>query len=318
MAQKISIIIPTRNIDNLALECIEKCRKLDYPDYEIIVVTDNADEIPGPDGGIRVIPVRDLPGVKKNRGVEHSRGNICAFVDSDAYPDARWLVNAVNFLQNEDIGAVGGPNLTPPGDSLRQKLAGLTLSSNVALGKFSSRYKISRPHFPVELPSCNLIVKKSVLAGTRSFAPDLLTAEDADLSFKIQEMGKRIFYSPDVVVYHHRRPLFMPYCRQIFRYGLDKNLLLRRMSIYKRLKKFCYYTIPGAFAIAFAMFILSMFSSAVRNVFLIMAAAYFIILLVESIRLSARYFPHIFLAIILTHFSYFAGFVYGHFKKNRS
>lgn len=316
MTPKVSIIIPTKNIDNLTLECIKHCQHLDYPDYEILIITDTAERILDDTGIIKIIPVEDLPGVKKNKGVEYAEGSICAFVDSDAYPDKKWLKNAVRFLQDENTGAVGGPNLTPAADSLLQKLAGLTLSSTIALGKFSSRYKLFRPHYPVELPSCNLIVKKDVLIKTKSFTSDLLTAEDADLSFKIQEIGKKIFYSPDVIVYHHRRPLFMPYFKQIFRYGLDKNLLLLRMPFKKKLRKLCYYIIPGTFSSAFIMFLLSLFFAQFRSIFLILLTVYFLILLIESIRLKARYFPHLFIAITFTHCAYFMGFIYGYFKKD--
>lgn len=317
MVPKVSIIIPTKNMDNLTIECIKHCSNLDYPNYEILVITDDVKENLDIPNTIKIIPVKDLPGVKKNKGVEYTEGNICAFIDSDAYPDNKWLKNAVYYLENnEEIGAVGGPNLTPPEDSLRQKLAGLTLSSTIALGKFSTRYKIFHPYYPVELPSCNLIVKKDILKRAGGFTSNSLTAEDTNLSFRIQENGGKIFYSPDVIVYHHRRPLFIPYCKQIFHYGLDKNILLRRMPLYKRFKKLCYYTIPGTFTIAFILLILSIFSSDIRNIFLILFCIYFFILLIESIRLKVRYFAHLFLAIFFTHFSYFMGFIYGYFKNN--
>jgi cellulose synthase/poly-beta-1,6-N-acetylglucosamine synthase-like glycosyltransferase len=40
----ISIIIPCRKIDNYTRECIEYCKKLDYDNYEIIVLPDNLSE----------------------------------------------------------------------------------------------------------------------------------------------------------------------------------------------------------------------------------------------------------------------------------
>jgi cellulose synthase/poly-beta-1,6-N-acetylglucosamine synthase-like glycosyltransferase len=50
--------------------------------------------------------------------VKYAKGEICAFIDSDARPEKNWLKNALPYLSDPEVVAVGGPGLTPPEDSL--------------------------------------------------------------------------------------------------------------------------------------------------------------------------------------------------------
>ncbi|MGB9111575.1 MAG: glycosyltransferase [Acidimicrobiales bacterium] len=103
-----SVVIPTlcSRIDDLS-RCIEALNKLDYPDYEIVVV-DNRLQQDERDG--RLTPIRDAPRVRivseripgisaaKNRGVVSARGEVVAFTDDDIVVDEGWLRGLVTPL----------------------------------------------------------------------------------------------------------------------------------------------------------------------------------------------------------------------------
>ena len=93
----ISIIIPCKEIDKYTEECIRYCLELDYPNYEIIVLPDyESKQILR---NVKIIPTGPItPGAKRNIGVTNSNGEICAFIDSDAYPPRDWLKNAAKYL----------------------------------------------------------------------------------------------------------------------------------------------------------------------------------------------------------------------------
>ena len=80
------------------------------------------------------------PGVKRNIGLKSSNGAYCAFIDNDAYPRSDWLTNALQLLEDPNVGGVGGPGLTPEADGSMQKAGGYVLSSFM-VGNLSSRYK---------------------------------------------------------------------------------------------------------------------------------------------------------------------------------
>ena len=318
MDVKVSIIIPTKKIDEKTKRCIEECEKLNYENFEIIVLPDFLpNEKINCSFKIKIIPTGEVyPSIKKNIGVKNSEGEICAFIDSDAYPDKNWLKNAIlNFNENNKILAVGGPNLTPENSKLLEKMSGLILSSFVFMGKFATRHIIYKPYFPVELPSCNLLVKKEVFESITYFPGQYLTAEDAYLCFKILENGGLIFYSPDVIVYHHRRPLFLPFLKQIFNYGRDKSWVLKKLNMKERFKKLCYYTIPSFITIFLILLIFSFFFIPLRKIVLISFVTYLFLIIFESIRKGKRYFLILTFGAISTHLFYYLGFLYGTFKK---
>ncbi len=123
----VSIIIPCKEVDKYTRECIEVCRKLDYSNFEIILLPDAFNSIID---GVKVIVTGSVsPGVKRNIGVKNSNGEFCAFIDNDAYPRSDWLTNALKYLEDPEVGGVGGPGLTPEADGFMQKAGGYVLSS---------------------------------------------------------------------------------------------------------------------------------------------------------------------------------------------
>ncbi len=119
MNQKVSIIIPCKEIDSLTIESINKCKELDYDYFEIIVLPD-IESLLLP--GIKIISTGAVsPGRKRNIGVARSDGEFLAFIDNDAYPRKDWLKNAMKYFENPEIAGVGGPGVTPDEDPLLQK-----------------------------------------------------------------------------------------------------------------------------------------------------------------------------------------------------
>src|SRR3989304_6402127 len=106
----VSIIIPCKDVDDYTRECIKQCKQLNYDNYEVILLPDDSKEIIE---GVKVIPTGPVPpGVKRNIGIENSRGEFCAFIDNDAYPENDWLTKAVEYFENPQVAGVGGPGLT--------------------------------------------------------------------------------------------------------------------------------------------------------------------------------------------------------------
>ena len=115
---KVSVIVPFYKEKKYVIECVENCLRLDYPSFEVIVVSKVPLEI---DPRVKLmVDESDSQGRKKNVGVLAATGDICAFVDEDAYPSPDWLKNAVPHFEDSEFGAVCGPGITPPGDGVLQ------------------------------------------------------------------------------------------------------------------------------------------------------------------------------------------------------
>src|SRR5262245_13960796 len=85
---RISVVMPVYNAERLLGECLGALAARTLRDYEVIVVddssTDRSREIAA-EHGARVVPSggRLGPGRARNKGVEHARGDVVFFIDSD-------------------------------------------------------------------------------------------------------------------------------------------------------------------------------------------------------------------------------------------
>lgn len=225
----VSIIIPVATNNKNLEENLQVLRDIDYPDYEVIVLPDD-ESLKSRDKKIKVIKTgKILPAEKRDKGIEASKGEIIAFLDDDAVPAAGWLKNAVRHFDDEDIAAVGGPAVTPDADSLMQKASGAVYASWLMAGKMSYRYIPYGPREVDDYPSCNLFIRKDILKQIGGLQTHYWPGEDTILCLKItKELGKKIIYDPDVLVYHHRRALFIPHLKQIARYALHRGYFVKK------------------------------------------------------------------------------------------
>ena len=266
MTSKISIIIPLYILSDRFKKDFKRYLDLDYPDYEIMVVHDKGLEFHYE--GVRVLNTgKDTtgPAEKRDLAIKEAQGSICAFIDDDAYPDRDWLKNAVKYFNDDRVGAVGGPGLTPPEDSFMMKAGGLCYESFMGSGPIRYRFVKDKHRTVDDITAYNLFIRKDVLEKTGGFASTFYGGEDTKLCIEITKLGKLILYRPDVIVYHHRRPLFMPHLLQIGNLGLHRGYFAKRIPQTSR--KYFYFIPPLFVTFIFAGLILSMLSKTAAVIF---------------------------------------------------
>ena len=307
----VSIVIPVKERDRYLEECVAACQQLDYPDYEIIVLPDREFKWRS-NHDIKIIPTGNiLPPEKRDIGIENARGDIIAFLDSDAYPLSQWLKYAVRYFGDREIAAVGGPATTPPTDNFWQLASGTIFSSFIVGGNCKFRYA-PMPHREVEdYPSCNLLVRKSVLEKIKGFNTNFYPGDDTLLCFKItQQTKKKIIYDPDVIVFHHRRPLLFKHFRQLASYALHRGYFVRRFPQTScRLS----YFLPSLFLItALFLSLTAIFFPFMRLYCLSFFTLYGALVFLTVLKtMDYKLIPVIFLGIIATHVTYGLYFIAG-------
>lgn len=90
---KISVIIPTYNEEDVILDCLNSLSKQSLKDFETIVVDDGStDKTIEKVKNVKVLQQKHLgPGAGRNLGVNHAKGDILVFVDSDMTFDKNFL-----------------------------------------------------------------------------------------------------------------------------------------------------------------------------------------------------------------------------------
>ena len=306
---KISIVVPCKNVDGYVEECIQNCLGLDYPYFEILVLPDFP---PGVEiKGVEIVPTGPVkPAAKRNTGAKRATGELYAFIDSDAYPRRNWLKNAVRYLQDPDVAGVGGANITPETDSLMQKASGAIYSSVIGSFRFAFRYSLKQFQETDDLPSCNLIVKASVFKDIGGFDESFLTGEDTKACMDIvHHQRKKLVYAPDVVIYHHRRPLFRPHLRQVWTYARHRGLFAR---IFPRTSRRLTYFIPSVLVMGLAAGLLLSFIPLVKFLSTILFGTYLVGIVLSGLATrNLRLFFVVPIGIFLTHLTYGVGFILG-------
>ncbi len=308
----ISIVIPTRGLDEMTAECLRKCAELNYENFDIKLVPDEPVDVELPGSGSRVISSgKTGPAAKRNMGAADSGADIIAFIDSDAYPDYDWLRNAVPYFEDEKVAAVGGPAVTPMADNKRQQASGAVYSATLVSG--STRYRY-RPHAfkkVQDYPTSNLLVRKADFNAVGGFHEEYYPGEDTVLCLKLtHDLGKQILYVPNVLVHHHRRALMLPHLRQVWSYAVHRGFFVKRFPETSRRLQ---YFIPSIFLLAvLAGLAGSLFNGYVLIGYLCVVGAYLALALVSSVKtLSLTINLLVFPGIVATHLTYGAGFIAG-------
>lgn len=191
----VSIIIPCKKVDAYVERCVESCLALPQ-EKEILVITDEI--CPG------------FPAGKRNYAMQRARGDVFAFIDSDAYATSQWLEKALFYLQC--FPAVCGPGVLPPDAPWVEQVA-----DQVHQWLFCPyRVTAKAPRFVPWHPTFNLVVKRAVAPLFDNY----LTGEDDRFCMAIPG---GVFYHPDILVYHNRRGVFRPLWKQFGTYARHKG-----------------------------------------------------------------------------------------------
>lgn len=223
---KISVVICTYNGSRTIRRTLESVQKLAYPDYEVIVVDDgSSDATPDvvADYDVRQIRLAQNAGLAhaRNVGMEAATGEIVAYLDDDAYPDAHWLSYLADGFAAASHAAVGGPNI-PPDD------AGL-VARCVASAPGGPAHVLISDEEAEHLPGCNLAIRRQALRAIGGFDPRFRAAgDDVDVCWRLREAGWTLGFHPAAMVWHHRRDTVRGYWRQQCGYGQAEALLERK------------------------------------------------------------------------------------------
>lgn len=204
----ISIIIPVK--PGGAVRALEPLRGASYPAdrYEVIVAE-----------GRR-------PSCQRNRAAAEARGDILYFLDDDSLIEPDNLERLALHFTDPAVASVGGPSLTPAGDSPLQQAFGLTLSSLLGGGGVRNRYRRTgevRRTDDSELILCNLAFRKEVFIAAGGLDERLYPNEENELMDRLTAGGHTLLHDPDLVVQRSQRTTVNAYLRQLYTYGRGRG-----------------------------------------------------------------------------------------------
>lgn len=223
---KISVIVCTYNGERTLRDCLRSLKRLNYPDFEVIVVDDGSSDST-PD------IVCEFPGIlyaqqmhkglsaARNRGAAEAAGEILAYTDDDCVVDEDWLIYLAYAFITHGFDAAGGPNIPPPPESLQQAC--------VTAAPGAPSHVLLNDRLAEHLPGCNLAVTAKAFHGIGGFGEEYRTAgDDVDFCWRLEEQGGVIGFVPGAFVWHYRRTTAKAYLKQQIGYGKAEAILIGR------------------------------------------------------------------------------------------
>ena len=232
----VSIIIPLKKINDYIKEETEYLLEQTYKNFELIILPDfcEGEEIDleiFKDKRIKIIETGNLPpALKRAKGVEISNGEILAFLDDDTYPEKDWLKNSLRAMETKNIKALGGPAVTSPKDNFSKQISGLIYGSALMSGKHKARYVPDKVQYVRDYPSCNFIITKELYEKVGGFDSEYWPGEDTILCNNIMKANEKILYTPEALVYHHRRDLFFGHFKQLKGYAWHRGYFVKKFG----------------------------------------------------------------------------------------
>src|SRR5271163_4354517 len=164
----VSVVICAYNAERTMRPCLESLRKLDYPNFEVVIVDDGSRDstaeisLDFPEFRLIRQPNKGLS-VARNVGMQAARGEIIAYTDSDCVVDSHWLRFMVGAMTANGFDACGGPNYAP-------HEAGRT-EACVSASPGAPCHVLTAEDRAEHLAGCNMVFRKDVLQKIGGFDP---------------------------------------------------------------------------------------------------------------------------------------------------
>ena len=320
----VSIIIPVKQISGyLRNENLPAFVTQTYKNFEVIVLPNKA----SPEDKklilkypwLHIIPTEKItrPAEKRDIGAKNAKGSILAFIDDDAYPAPDWLEKAIHYFESKKTEVICGPGIIPQKTNMWEKIFDEILVSPIGSGGYQYRFVQKHARHIDDYPSMNFLIQKKVFQELGGFNSEYWPGEDSklceDLVYKYK--GK-IYYNPEILVYHHRRNNLISFLKQHANYGFHRGAFFAHGD---RNSKRLSYLIPAFFVFYIFFLIVSLSLNIQYTLFTLPLIAYLLFGLfligqsfmrTKNIILSFSIFPVLF----LTHFTYGTMFIKGFIK----
>lgn len=211
----ISVIVPSYEATGTIVACLESLLAQETgEEFEVLVVNSSADRTVAliqarfPTVQAFQLPARAFAGTARNTGVEHSKGELLTFIDSDCTAPPDWL----------------------------ERIAGRHREGHQALGGAivdGSPTLCSRAEYPLEtiefapgnamrgvgfVSSANCAFSRQVFVEQDGF-PEIRAGEDMVFCHRLAAAGETLLFDPGIQVSHHNPVGFRAFVRKQLMHG---------------------------------------------------------------------------------------------------
>ncbi len=290
-----SIILPVCHGGNFLYHTLASLHKLDFPShqFEVIVVGSLRDEqsrgivteaASSADYSMTYIQCpEDNRSSKLNAGCAAARGRCLAFADDDCIFERDWLQQIDHILSHQqNVGVIGGRDVLVSNNSSFSLALDYVLNSFLGTGGLRNRLE---PQFGRYYPRLwNMAIPYNVamdaalkdnLETPQIFNESLIVHEDVDIVTRIEHLGKRIVFAPELRLGHSRDTTFASFFK--------RNFAMARTSRLLGVHRLPHAALAAFFVVTFSLALGSFFWSTLCIVPASLVGIYFSVLLIGSL-----------------------------------
>ncbi|MBN1997368.1 glycosyltransferase [candidate division KSB1 bacterium] len=224
------------------------------------------------------------PGAARNLGMNHARGQVFVFIDSDCIAPPNWLFSIKTaFERNSTIDAFGGrddahPSFPPLLKAINYSMTSFLFTGGMRGGKKKRLAKFYPRSFNMGIKS--ELVKKIGGFGT------LRHGQDIEFSNRIIKSGAHVLYIQDAVVFHKRRTSLKKFFKQVFNWGVARINLYKNDSAMLEPLHFA-PALGFWFVVLFTGF--AIFIPSIRPIWIVCAVIAFLLVIYSSLHAAIRW-----------------------------
>jgi len=230
----VSVIIVNYNGKTYLEKCLESLMKINYKNYEIILVDNNSTDtsiefVKNTYPSITIIKLNDNYGFAEpcNIGAKNAKGELLLFLNNDTEVNSNFLGEMVKVLEHDPKIAIC--------QSLLVKTNGEIDSSGDfvdVLGRaYSSKNKVNEVKKILSARGASMLVRKDSFWDLGGFDKKFFASfEDVDLGWRAWIWGYQIVLVPNSVVYHKGGETIKHNLSEVRFHGVKNSLVIRLVN----------------------------------------------------------------------------------------
>ncbi|MDD5111136.1 MAG: glycosyltransferase family 2 protein [Candidatus Altiarchaeota archaeon] len=231
---KVSVMVLNWNGKGDTLECLSSLARLDYPDYEVVVVdngsTDGSQqEIKKGFPKVRLIENKENLGFAEgcNVGIRSTEGKYVLLLNNDMTFDPRMLMELVLVSESDDKIALSAPKLYVYGTKDVISHAGGMLRTYGTLTRGYGEKDIGQYDRKTDIDFLGVgLMRRSIFDEIGGFDKEFfIYMEDVDWCLRAKEAGYRIVFAPKAVCWHKEAAATKRMSEKA-RFHSEKNIVL--------------------------------------------------------------------------------------------
>jgi glycosyltransferase involved in cell wall biosynthesis len=321
MAPFVSIIIPCRNEEKFLGKCLDTIINQDYPkeSLEVLVADgssgDKTKEIAA-DYAKKHSFIKVLDNPQKytsfglNMGIKKARGEIIVRMDAHAGYEKDYISKCVKTLEELNADNVGGAIKTLPAkDTIEAKAIAYVLSGPLGAASAFRLGSAKVREVDTVFGGC---YKREVFDKIGFFDERMIRSQDIEFNKRLKKAGGKIILSPEINSIYYPQATLFGFLMHNFSDGVWVTYPLKFGVRYFSLRHLFPLCLTGVLALSFLFGLFSIFG---RMLFILLLFPYFSFVFLMSLKISFKkglaYFPDLFLAVLIRHFAYGLGSIWG-------